>query len=496
MSDAGAVLIYDDTVPVPAETGAVAGVTRFGDLLRRRRRLGATVRELALAAGFDDAVHLASATGRTALADGLRGAGHTERLHLVLPAHLAPTAECDDAVLFLRKLRQLTEPVALWHGSRAVGACLLDRGGLLAYLVEGDGAADAASAYLDQVAGTLPGVGDGLGLVDLRELTALLEFLSGGFSARHFNHVAHDRHEVVKRSADPVKMRREHDFWTLLPRALQPYVLQPFDLREDAAGASYRMRRVFVPDLAVQWVHGALTGPQVDQALDHLFHVLEIRPEREVGAARAAEVAEELYVTKVRSRVAELLATEVGAGVDATLRAGGIDDGVAGLVARYERLWERVGRGRRSATRLAVTHGDLCFSNILYSPATQSLQLIDPRGAATVEELYSDPLYDVAKLSHSMLGSYDFVVAGLYELVHGDDLRLSLALDPAPDPALQARFLPALERAGFRYELVRTCEASLFLSMLPLHRENPKRVVALAVRARDILDELEARRRD
>jgi len=488
-----AVLVYDDSVPVPPQTIAVAGVNRFGDLLRRRRRLSATVREFALAAGFDDAVHLGEPRARSVLAASLRVDTHADRLHLLLPAHLAPTADPEDAVLFLRKLRQLTEPVALWHGSRPVGAGLLDRDGLLSYLGEGDAALEAPSAFLDDVVGALPGVGDGLHLIDLRELTSILEFLSGSFSARHFNQVAHDRHYVVKRSSDRRKMHREHDFWQLLPPAMQPFFVQPFDLHdEDDGGASYRMRRVFVPDLAVQWVHGALTAPQLDAALDRLFHVLEVRPRREVGTARAAELAKELFVGKVRSRVEDLLALPGGASVEAALRAGGVPEGIHGLVDRYERLWSRTGCGR-GHSELAITHGDLCFSNILYSPATQSLELIDPRGATEEAELFSDPLYDVAKLSHSILGSYDFIVAGLYELVHGEDLVLSLQLDPAPDAALQQRFLPMLERGGFPLELVRACEVSLFLSMLPLHMDNPKRVVAFAIRARDILDELGAR---
>ena len=47
--------------------------------------------------------------------------------------------------------------------------------------------------------------------------------------------------------------------------------------------------------------------------------------------------------------------------------------------------------------RLVVGHGDLCFSNILYSREANLLKLIDPKGALAEEDLYTDPYYDPEK---------------------------------------------------------------------------------------------------
>ncbi|MBC7389181.1 MAG: hypothetical protein H7329_08235, partial [Opitutaceae bacterium] len=43
---------------------------------------------------------------------------------------------------------------------------------------------------------------------------------------------------------------------------------------------------------------------------------------------------------------------------------------------------------------------------------------------------------------------------------------------------------------GYNYELVRIFEASLFLSMLPLHIDNPKKVLAFILNAINILTEI------
>ena len=480
------VVIYNDSRSVPKEISAVTGVSSFGDVLRRGERLSTTMQRLAADAGLGPVLHARTTRELGALAEAARG-HRDDRLYLLMPAHLAPTAAPEDAVLFLRKLAYLTEPVALWRDDTAVGACLLDRDRLVACLAEARTNAGELDRYVEEeISPELPAVEDALGLADLRELSVTLEFLSNAFSARHFNQVEQDRYHVVKRSHDREKIRREYSFYRFLPEAIQPYFVQPFDYREDADGASYRMRRLFVPDLAVQWVNSAFSPAQFEQLLAHLFHFLEARPRREVGQEAADEVAVGLYVDKVARRVEELLGHPVGEAVDSALASGGIG-GVRAIHDRYLDAYSRLRRRTRN-TELSVSHGDLCFSNILFSASTQTFHLIDPRGADRADEIYSDPYYDVAKLSHSVLGDYDFIVAGLFELTHRDDLTLSLEIEPAPGEEQRSQFGAALARSGFDYELVRVCEASLFLSMLPLHIDSPKRVTAFALRALEILD--------
>lgn len=89
-----------------------------------------------------------------------------------------------------------------------------------------------------------------------------------------------------------------------------------------------------------------------------------------------------------------------------------------------------------------------------------------------------------------MLGNYDFINAGLFELRYDDHLALRLDLHVPEIRELQVRFVARLEDTGFDVGLVRLYEASLFLSMLPLHIDVPKKVLAFALRARDILHSL------
>ena len=119
-------------------------------------------------------------------------------------------------------------------------------------------------------------------------------------------------------------------------------------------------------------------------------------------------------------------------------------------------------------------------------------KLIDPKGAETEETLYMEPYYDIAKLSHSILGGYDYINHGLFDLSLGNDLNLALKLNNDDQVKLQQLFIHKLNQSGFNYRLVRLYESSLFLSMLPLHSDNLSKVLAFALRAAQILDELEA----
>ncbi len=64
----------------------------------------------------------------------------------------------------------------------------------------------------------------------------------------------------------------------------------------------------------------------------------------------------------------------------------------------------------------SIVHGDLCFSNILFDIKTNILRLIDPRGEFGEFDIYGDVRYDIAKLSHSVSGRYDFIINDLFQL--------------------------------------------------------------------------------
>lgn len=486
-------LVYDDTVPVPVEVGAATGIGHFGDLIYRRETLSRRVLAAAGAAGITEVVHLRTAAESEAFLGTLLTSGAEVQRSLYLPANIiasGPLEATAEALARLRHVRRNVTSTAVFTPGVWAGLALCDRDTLRA-LLEQRQAGDLAR-FMAESNGHFEDVSDGVPLLDLAHKATLLEFLTSHFEARHFNAIAYDRFTVRKASADSAKIRREYAFWGLLPEAMKPFFVQPYDLREEAGQASYAMERLNVPDMALQWVHGALDMPELSRFLDRAFHFLSSRPKRSVSRAEAEAVRHDLYLAKLEARLAGLRDHALWPRLQDLLTHAGRPDGLDTLVGRYRSLHDRLA-SRRKDTVLVVGHGDFCFSNILYDKTIGLMKLIDPRGAMTEDDLWTDPYYDAAKLSHSVLGGYDFINNGLFDLTLDEALvaRLSLTLrKPLPEASNLA--LERFFEAGFDPALVRLYEASLFLSMVPLHMDVPNKGLAFLINAEAVLEAAEA----
>ena len=341
--------------------------------------------------------------------------------------------------------------------------------------------------------------------MDLSVRANFLTFITGGFDARFFNALAGDEYTVTKRSTKKEKIRAEYEFYYLLPDTMKMWFVMPYDYREDENGASYTMERFHMTDIAIRFVHGAVSVDELRDILDKLFYFIRLRATKAVEPGEGKKLADALYIGKLKARMEELKKYKEYEQFDHMLAMGTGYSGIEAVVDRYEALYNKLAvangnraagksRGRRYDT-LAVGHGDLCFSNILYSREAEILKLIDPKGATKEEDLYTDPYYDLAKLSHSSCGCYDFVNSGLYEISIKRDLKLELSIDVDEQPYVEV-FREYLAENGFDYALVRLYEASLFLSMLPYHMDQPGKVFGFLLNAIRILDEVETCTKD
>ncbi|MFC5407319.1 hypothetical protein [Cohnella soli] len=140
----------------------------------------------------------------------------------------------------------------------------------------------------------------------------------------------------------------------------------------------------------------------------------------------------------------------------------------------------------------AIIHGDLCFSNLFYLPQhSSSLKLIDPRGSFGSKGIYGDQRYDMAKVRHSLSG-YEHIVRNRYRLgVDKYDIELKIDLQTV-SKGLRNQWDRML---GSHLRAVKIIEALLFLSMLPLHKEDPQRQLAFYALSTELLaDALSDRR--
>lgn len=136
---------------------------------------------------------------------------------------------------------------------------------------------------------------------------------------------------------------------------------------------------------------------------------------------------------------------------------------------------------------VSIMHGDFCFSNILYNFQNQSIKVIDPRGIDlnSDQTIYGDIRYDVAKMSHSIIGMYDFIIGGRFEFNQIDEYNIEFYL-PIDKKILEIQeYFKSLKIAGnkIQYFSIYPIMIHLFLSMIPLHSDNEFRQKAMLANA-------------
>ncbi len=478
-------IIFDDVLIADPALHDLFGVVHFGALMFQRRKRCDAMAEIARAANADF-MHLQSPKDRETLIDELLSGNLEDGLFLHMPAHLAATGASEHLTTALKQIAYTPSPLYLPASTQSRQGWSLIPGSRLRDLMQ-KAMTDPLDEVFESFGHDLAEVRNRIKLVDLRDERTLLNYLSGQMDARHFNSVLRDDYTITKRSTDRVKLKQEFDFHQAVPPQMQMFLVPPFDFEDDGETASYRMERLSIPDMAMQWVHGAFQAHEFDRFLQHILYFMQNRPEKSVDQDTAVAVQDALYIDKVRTRIADLKALEPYTDLEPYFERafGGID----ALVERYEALFAKM-RSQLPASRLVIGHGDPCFSNILYSKTNQYLKLIDPRGASSEADLYTDPIYDIAKLSHSVLGRYDFINQGDFDITVSAEMKPELKFDQPELDWVTPLFTERLQSAGHDLPIVRLCEASLFISMLPLHIDKPKNVLGFALRGHAILNEL------
>lgn len=326
------------------------------------------------------------------------------------------------------------------------------------------------------------------GLVDVNDVNNLISCITGSFDSRYFNTLHGDDYTIEKSSTNKKKIKAEYSFYHLLPEEMKFWFVMPFKYCEDEKSASYKMERLHMTDLAIKWICGSIDEAEFEKIIDKYLFFLSSRKTKNVTKQEYDSIAKTLYEDKVRSRIEALKGLEAYKKIKRILDS--LQENMLDvLVNKYFELKEKVEAKNNYPCISVIGHGDLCFSNSLYNKPTRTLKFIDPKGAISEEDLWTNPYYDVAKLSHSICGNYDFFNNSLFDIKLCDDFKYKLEI-PFDNSKYVQIFKRKIEENGFSYLAVRLYEASLFISMLPLHIDNPYKVLGFILNANNILEEI------
>lgn len=292
---------------------------------------------------------------------------------------------------------------------------------------------------------------------------------------RIFNNLKVSRHSIRKMSKDSNKILAEAHWFESLPKNMKHYAPSLWDSGIEDGRGYYEIEYYFLSSLASLFVFSRnplfVWNEIVEACVEFINDASRYQPENLGETARRNDL---LYDTKTIKRIQQYCSLQ-----DVSLEHPWVINGehIPSLKEIIRETGSLISKEDRRFARLM--HGDLCFSNILYDFKSKSIRVIDPRGIDMSGEknLYGDLRYDVAKLAHSVLGLYDFIISGRFDYLEQDNYNLLLKFEGDSIIEGVQSYFRMKTFAGYTLEELSTYPIMihLFLSMLPLHNDNERR---------------------
>jgi len=299
-----------------------------------------------------------------------------------------------------------------------------------------------------------------------------------GIQARHFNNIEIDvlHGTLTKRSTNVSKLKAEISYYENLPKNLSTLFPRMVDSRISKGLAEqileYHPMRT-LSEIYTQENVPAFVWRRIFSTLHEITYSLF--PTRQQKSFEVNPV--DFFINKVKDRVVEL--TGKGSFDGTLLKATEIrinHENYNGLEWILEQSRKKLSSLQTSE---AIVHGDFCFSNILCDVDTGIFKLIDPRGGFENESIFGPRIYDIAKLAHSVLGKYDFLIAGQYALA-GSNLDYELVVaEPQNYEEVVSLFVEFYLKSDLDVNTVRLLSALILLSIPVMHLDDPDRATAI-----------------
>lgn len=209
-----------------------------------------------------------------------------------------------------------------------------------------------------------------------------------------------------------------------------------------------------------------------------------------IAEREAEELIDQMYVEKTERRLNELRQNELFEPMyRCDIKINGIR--YIGLSKMIDVVKHHARNEIGRADRVSIIHGDLHLGNILVGSHGNTVKLIDPRGKFGRYVVHGDGRYDTAKLMHSMEGGYDLIVEDNFTVKYDPRARSIKyrfnrgARNRMAEWAFSQVYGAEIDKDRKALTII---EALLFLSMIPLHSDSPKRQLVMLARGYELIE--------
>lgn len=309
--------------------------------------------------------------------------------------------------------------------------------------------------------------------------------------SRFFNsiHIDSKRGILTKTSTDKSKLINEILWYLKLPNDLLWLTPRIFSYSTDSSNPYIKMEYYTYNTLQDIFLFSNYNLAKWNSIFTSLFEILKDFKQYKLQLDKTdlSNTAFAMYSTKTRSRILHYDKTVLSKFLTEGFTCNGIlYPSISILVDEIDRLLKL--SGAFDLTEFCIIHGDFFFANMIIDPSSNIVRLIDPRGDFGGYGIYGDPMYDYAKLAHSVDGLYDFIVKDLFILdVEDNQISYSIKCD---DNHIKIKNLFYSFFTSDQVTLLKLIQCTLFLSMIPLHNDHPRRQYVMLGTAMRLLSEV------
>ena len=325
---------------------------------------------------------------------------------------------------------------------------------------------------------------------DFGHLETFIQSKKSLLRPRHFNQLTIDPllNTITKKSDKSDKLEDELNWYKMLPAPLQTLTPRIITQYNEANTVSITQEFYGYPSLSELYIYGDLSTPVWESIIDYLFQIHGLFKQYEKEANPQHLIT--MYQTKTHERIEQLLVQHL-CWSELWNKTHIVINGI-----QYENIPSCLQKLHPAITKLTqlshfhILHGDYCLSNILYDLNNQIVRLIDPRGSFGEKGVYGDARYDIAKLRHSIVGQYDYIVNDLFQLNYQDSTFEYQLFEDEKNKPLATYFDKCIQQNNYDVSDITLIEGLLFLSMIPYHADYIERQQMMYIQSVIILNEL------
>jgi hypothetical protein len=311
-------------------------------------------------------------------------------------------------------------------------------------------------------------------------------------SSRSFNNIqVVPAKGILRKSSKQPKLQQEEQFISMLPHdvaVLFPRIIQRYQ-KGNGSGV-YEMEYYGYPNLAEYLLYWDLNPENWQRIFSRLAEILQQFKDHpySIGTGAYASFYFDRTVTRVQDFFHQLQESGENIGWSRTdiiineLPCKPFHQLLPDIQRKVEVLYKE--------TDFCLMHGDFCFSNILYDVTSGIIRLIDPRGSfgERCTGIYGDHKYDLAKLAHSAIGGYDYIVNGLFTLKRSGEKWEYELKQRGNHNAIGDLCRQTINQLGYREEDIAFITGLLFVSMCSLHTDSVERQLLMYLHGLKILN--------